>query len=327
MAITDATLKAYVKHALQLIRVSNGLSASATQSMRGLGVAIRRLLAGADLQNMTLRNLRSLLSQVDQLVVDHLDDIAQTQNAATAELVAAEAEWSRTVSALDYGATDAAIARTISQFTVFGNTLEEHFGTVAERLSNQIRAQIRQGIVAGQSDNDIIKRIIGPGRDMRGGILDGAKRDVRNVVDGATLGAADAGRRATMAASGVNAIQWSAKLDEKLCPNCGARDGKIWLIDGTPVGHEIPWMPAPLHPRCRCITPPLDIPADALADVEQNPSDSFDKWLTGLDPSEQEDILGKGRAELWRNGDITTSDLINQNGQVSTLSSLRGDEE
>jgi hypothetical protein len=50
---------------------------------------------------------------------------------------------------------------------------------------------------------------------------------------------------------------------------------------------------------------------------------SFEDFIRGLSPEEQDDILGDGRADLWRRGVITKADLVNQRGRVLTLRELR----
>lgn len=50
---------------------------------------------------------------------------------------------------------------------------------------------------------------------------------------------------------------------------------------------------------------------------------TFDSWLVTLSQAEQDDVLGKGRADLYRRKIITKADLVNQRGRVLTLAELR----
>ena len=50
---------------------------------------------------------------------------------------------------------------------------------------------------------------------------------------------------------------------------------------------------------------------------------TFDSWLATLSQAEQDDVLGKGRADLYRRKVITKADLVNQRGRVLTLAELR----
>lgn len=44
-------------------------------------------------------------------------------------------------------------------------------------------------------------------------------------------------------AAGIKYVKWVTEKDEKVCPTCGARDGKIYRIDKIII---------PLHYNCRC---------------------------------------------------------------------------
>lgn len=321
----DAVTQQYVKHALKLIRVSNNLSADANAAMRRLSQQLKKLLAGENLATLGIVKLRKIIAQADQLVFDSLAGIVGKQSAATAALVSMEAKWATKTGRFDVAATETAISRTINNFTVFGNTVDDHIAVIGQRLSNQVEAQIRLGASAGQTDAEIASRIIGVSATDRGGIMEAARRNVRAVVDGATHSAADAGRRTAMAANGINALQWSAKMDLDVCPDCAERDGKIWLIDGTPVGDAPEWIPPLLHPRCRCIAMPMDIPADEIDTVAQDSSDNFGDWLNTLEEPQQNDILGVGRADIWRSGDLSLAELVGQDGLMMTLAELQSE--
>jgi len=210
-----------------------------------------------------------------------------------------EAKFAARASAFPTVAGEALVARTASNFTLMGRTLDETFAVQAQRLMDRMTAEIRLAAEAGQSGKEVVERVLGTGKDLRNGVIDDAIRKVRGVGDATVHSAADAGRRATMAANGVNALKWHAILDPKVCIECAERAGKLWDMDGEPIGHDIPY-------------------ADGGKDI-----DKFDDWLETLTPEQQNDILGEGRAELWRSEVITTADLINQNGQVVTLSELR----
>lgn len=311
----------YIKHALKLIRVSNGLNADANFRMRQLARDLKKLLKGSDIADMNLGQLRKLIAEADGLIYDALEHIGNTQSAATAELVSVEAKWANRIASYETEATDSAITRAINGLLVKGTPLDDHFTTIADRLSQQVASQIRLGAGAGQSDADIAGRVAGLGLDNRGGVLEGATRNVRGLVDSSTQAAASAGRRATQAANGVTALQWSAKLDAKVCPNCGERDGKIWQIDGDPVNTDIPYAPAPLHDWCRCIELPMELTPEEIDDAPE--TETFADWLETQSDADQNEILGNGRADLWRDGKISTSDLIGQNGLVLSLGDLR----
>ena len=50
---------------------------------------------------------------------------------------------------------------------------------------------------------------------------------------------------------------------------------------------------------------------------------TFDKWIEGKSDKFKEDYLGKGRYNLYKDGKITFSDLVRQDGRTLTLKELR----
>lgn len=52
-------------------------------------------------------------------------------------------------------------------------------------------------------------------------------------------------------------------------------------------------------------------------------STTFTEFLSGKSKEYQDDLLGKGRADLWRDGKITLRDLLDQRGRPLTLAELK----
>jgi hypothetical protein len=320
--VAKTVTQKYVEHALRLIRVANGLNASSTVDLRTMARKIKSAMGTADFGEYSKREMNALLKQIDAIVSSTYTNIAARKVGAVRQLMPMEAKFAARASAFPTVASEALVARTAANFTLMGRTVDETFAVQAQRLMDRITAEVRLAAEAGQSGKEAIERVLGTGRDLRNGIIDDAIRKVRGVGDATIHSAADAGRRATMAANGVNALKWHAILDPKVCIECAERAGKLWDMDGEPIGHDIPYASPALHPWCRCILLPQKFkdgpPEDGGKDI-----DKFDDWMETLNPKRQDDLLGKGRAELWRQDVITTSDLINQHGQVLSLRELR----
>jgi hypothetical protein len=52
-------------------------------------------------------------------------------------------------------------------------------------------------------------------------------------------------------------------------------------------------------------------------------SQNFEKWIAGKPDSYADEVFGKGRAELWRQGKISVRDMVDQRGNPLTLEQLR----
>lgn len=129
--------------------------------------------------------------------------------------------------------------------------------------------------------------------------------------------------------------QHISTLDTKTTEICMVRDNLTWSIDKKPIGHNLPYKQPPLHYSCRSILVPLVKPYELL-DNEAIPKGTrssmdgkvpqdtdFQTWLKKQDKARIEKALGKGRAQLFIDGKITISDLLNKNGTVRTLAQLK----
>lgn len=317
---------AYTEHALRLVRISNGQSRDVAMQLNKLASQIRLALLDADVSSMNERKLRALLKSVTALTQAAFASIADLQERFVRELMVLESRWAARTGRWETPEA-AAVARAADKLTVGGLTQREIWERQAALATARMIGETRLGRDAGQSSSQIAQRIVGTrtreDRVPSGGALEATRRDARGIVDATTHSSADAGRREAMRATGVNALQWLAILDPKVCPNCAMRMGKLWTLDGEPIKHDIPFASPVLHPWCRCILLPMKFPADKLEAAAAKTSQQFDKWLGKLPQDRQEDLLGKGRAQLWRDGTITTRDLIDQNGMVMSLRDLR----
>ena len=139
-------------------------------------------------------------------------------------------------------------------------------------------------------------------------------------ADVSATSAGNAGRVDAARANGAIALRWHAVLDQRVTTGCALRHGLMYTLDYEPIGHSVPIeRPPPRHWGCRSILLPLL----RMPRPTDRPVGSFEEFVNGLSPDEQDDVLGVGRADLWRRGVITKSDLVNQRGRTLTLAELR----
>ncbi|MDG6351718.1 phage head morphogenesis protein, partial [Glaesserella parasuis] len=112
-------------------------------------------------------------------------------------------------------------------------------------------------------------------------------------------------------------------LDTRTSTVCQLRDGLMWDLDKKPIGHDVPYQRPPLHPRCRSILQLVTKSWKELGiDAEEMPSSTrasqdgpvseqinYENWLKSKSPEQQDQVLGKGKADLWRRGVITFADM------------------
>jgi hypothetical protein len=107
--------------------------------------------------------------------------------------------------------------------------------------------------------------------------------------------------------------------------NIEVDEDQTFLVDGIIV-HNCRSVLVPITMTYRELG--IDIPdmppGTRASDLGEIPADtSFDSFLKRHDAAYVDDLLGKGRADLWRKGTITLQDLLGQTGRPLTLAQLR----
>jgi SPP1 gp7 family putative phage head morphogenesis protein len=221
--------------------------------------------------------------------------------------------------------------------TLAGNTIIQGavqsawWSRQSEDTAFKFQSAVRQGLVGAETTPQIVKRVRG--------VLDISKRNAETLVHTSVQSVANTTREKIFEDNNdvMSGKEWSAALDRRTCPTCGALDGKRWTTDGKKINHSMVYQIPPKHFKCRCSMIPvlktwreLGINMDELSDntrasMEGQVTDkTFEDWLkrkTETDPTFADRTLGKGRAELWRNGKITMDQMIS-GGKPLSLAEL-----
>lgn len=193
-------------------------------------------------------------------------------------------------------ALDAMVARTTTRIHSLTNPL-------AEDTVTAMRGELVRGITVGANPRVTASRIVRrTGDQFHGGLTRAA-----TIARTETL---DAYRIADHAATQANTslIQtriWMATLDYRTCGSCLANHGTEWPVDQF--GPED-------HPQGRCVFVDKtksweELGFSGIEDQSLDLTAQRDAWWDNLTDDTQETILGPGRYELWKNGDIGWADL------------------
>ena len=130
-------------------------------------------------------------------------------------------------------------------------------------------------------------------------------------------------------------------LDSRTTFICSSRDGALWDKNGNglnALGKSNNYRVPPLHFGCRSILVPVikswedmtkqlkgEIPESTRSSIDGQVSSgmNFNSWIKAKPKAFQESYFGKGRYDLWKDGKITLSDLVTQNGKTLNLDELR----
>lgn len=226
-------------------------------------------------------------------------------------------------------------------------------GDVAFRF----QTQVAQGLAQAETNDQIISRIRGRASAWRvvegkrvydyvGGVMQVARHNAAALVQTSVQTVSNAARMETFEANGdvIKGYQQVSTLDGHTTLVCVAYSGAAWDAKFQPVAPTVlPFLSpngaasgTPRHWNCRSLVIPktktfremgLDIPefeptTRAATGGPVSAKLQFDGFLTRKGPQFTDDLLGPGRAELWRKGAITLQQLLDQSGRPLTLKEL-----
>lgn len=215
---------------------------------------------------------------------------------------------------------------------VTGTITSDWWAKQASDVVFRYNSAVKLGLTLGETNQQIINRV----KD----VMKITQRNASGLVQTSVSSVANAARQATFEANPdvIKGSKWVSALDSKVCEQCLARADKEWDNKGKPIGHGIPFSVPPIHYRDRCILtaitksfaelgfPDIEEPKlgqRASMDGPVSGNTTMEDFLKRKGVSWQDDVLGKGRADLWRDGKIDLENLIDGSGRPLTVKELK----
>lgn len=337
-------IDAQISHQVDLLRFTAGERKKVLAVLDQMTKELKVKLMG-DLTDFGRARVNKLLKE-SQAIIDSyygdmkgtldVPDLAHTEVDATAKTIAAIG--------IDAAVPTAAVLKaTVSETLLSGAPLKDWWAKQAEDVAFRYTSAVRQGIAQGETLQQIIVRVFGSKRLGTPGIgLDGVlRRNVSALVHDSIMSISGAASMEVYKENDdiIKGYWWLSTLDGIICRRCIARNGAQWDMNFKPIGEpKFPFVKqGDLHTNCRCKVMPLlksfkeigaDIPeppkGTRASDLGQIPADTtFDAFLKRHDKNYQDDLLGPGRADLWRKGKITLSDLVSGQGRELMIAELK----
>lgn len=317
------------------------LTAPNTERLKQLQAQIRAVIAASYLQAYGV-------------IKDELRDLARAEAGRATE------EVDRAVR-VRLGAiipAPAVLAAMVTKDPFQGAVLRDWVRGLERQKYEQVTRAIRLGITTGDTLPQLVSRITGTsGNNFRDGILEIPRRHAEAVVRTAVNHIANRARDEVYKQNSwlVKSVKWVSTLDTRTTPICRARDGKIYPLDSGPR--------PPAHFRCRSIIvavtksweelsgkplPESDetleerfrarLRARGFSEAQINselmnarasmnglvPADmTYGQWLRTQSASTQDEVLGRTRGRLFRQGGLEIDSFVDDNGRSYTLEELR----
>jgi SPP1 gp7 family putative phage head morphogenesis protein len=326
---------ALITKSIDLVRLSVGERGKALALLVRMRRDIRAQLAGSSLDRKGRARLESLLAEVGNIIESYYVKIHEGLDGTLDKLSKHEA-IATTKILVDAGVAahapgKAVMASLITDRLIDGAPSKEWWSRQSDQVRFNFSQQVRLGIGLSETNDQINARM--------SGIFDTAARNVSALVHTSVQTVANDARLAVFKENDdvVDGVRWVLTLDGNTCPQCMAYDGSEWDMDGNPIkGTTLPFVNPPLHINCRCLLNPstksfkelglnIEEMQEGTRASEEGPipsSTTMEEFLGRKSKADQDDMLGKGRADLWREGKITLRDLVDNNGRPLTLAQL-----
>lgn len=332
----DQIADALIRHAIGLQRLSTASVRRVLATLRRADARIVERLARGDLAESTRRQQQAILRDIRGILDGVYTDAFGALRIDLDALAEYEAEYlGRVVDgvlpSLGFELPSAEQLHAAVYSRPFqGRILRDWFEDLPRDAFRRLEQEIRQGIVEGRTNAQIIRSVTGTRahgyRDGIGGInRRAAEVTVRTAVAHVTNAARD--RTYKQNRRLMRGVQWVAVLDGRTSAVCRGRDGKVYPVDSGPR--------PPAHPNCRSTTVPVLAKASEM--VQERLTEREIAALDGLPPNEltygpwlrrqpaavQDDILGQSRGRLFRRGELPIDRFIDRTGREYTLDELR----
>jgi len=342
-------------HAVSLNRLEAGMRKDVVKELKVLERKLTKqldnsnVLNGKPMTKFRQKRLRELLKQTKETINQHYkeienrldNDLASVAGVVEAQTVKA-VNTSIKASVLSTGMSKQALRAIASNTLIEGAPSKEWWARRGTAFVDKFSDTVRQGMLSGETTPQIVRKLRGS-RDLqyKDGLLQGNYRSAEALVRTSVQSVANSARVETYRENDdiVKGIEWSATFDNRTSQICANLDGKQWDLDYNPIGHGTPYPGDTAHWNCRSTTVSVlkswkelgakgkfkEIPESTKASMDGQVSgkQNYETWLGKQSKATQEDVLGKGKRKLWKEGKVGFSDLVDQSANPLTLGQIK----
>lgn len=266
-----------LRHSLQILRATAGEQAVVDEILKQLEKDLRKLLQSQSLTGAQKRQVEALIREADEIIEPAYSQIAKSFDARTLALIVAEktVETMGDVFPVDVSMPTQERLDSLSRDVMIdGAPSSAWWERQAEDTKFKFGAEVRQGVINGETNERIVQRIVGKGGEP--GIMEVQRRHARTLVHSSVMTAANEARLATFRKNKrlISGVRWLSTLDSHTCIICAALDGKGWDLDGAPLkGTKVAFEAPPKHFSC--------FPGHTLVSSRREITGASKRWFDG----------------------------------------------
>lgn len=345
-SINETLADEFIRHQIYIERFKTGrlndLTAFLATLMDDVSALLGKRLTDAQTAGtVRTERLAKLLKDLEELSNQSAEAMSKTVMQQLRDLSVYETGWTAaTVNALVPVVVDfvtvapSTLWAAVTDRPFEGRQMRQWFKDYTVSQRRRITEAVKMSVVEGETVDQTIRRIRGTQKlNYRDGIVQGInKRAAEALARTAINHTVTMARQETFNqnTSVVKGVLWRSTLDARTSEICMARDGKVYEVDKGPR--------PPAHPNCRStITPVLKSWKELGIDLKEAPegtratmdgqvpaSETYQTWLKRQPASFQDDVLGKTKGKLFRQGDLSVDRFVDENsGRGYTLDELR----
>jgi len=335
MASESAILDATTRHQIFIQRYAAGREAEVQEFVENLLNEIVVLLSG-DVTEFGRARLEALLMDIRALSNEAYAQLGEQMIQEAMDFVEYEAEFTakmiedRIVGSMVLPNTNqlySAIFTNIMDLEpTRGYSIRDALAVFGTKKSQQIVQGIRDGIVIGETNEQIRKRV----SDLKSLQKNQGSSVVRTITNHVAVQARDVTLRENEDI--FEGYEWVATLDSRTSFICMSRDGIVYPFGDNPETSPKP----PAHFSCRStivpkIKPEFDLegvtgvrPAKGSSGTTQVDSKTtYERWLRRQSAGFIDEVLGPSRGQLFRKGNLSIGRFVDDQGRTLTLDELR----
>ena len=268
------------------------------------------------------KKLESIYAELHNKVIKHADEFAAYEADFSARMFTKATEVSFSVPASS--TINAAVKLTPMKMIGADITIEQALKKFTRKKRQQLATTIKDGVIAGQTDADIISSIATATNKLQ-------RQQIASLVRTVTNHVSTVARDAVMKDNEdiVKGYEWVSTLDGGTTQTCQALDGQVFSKRST--------TKPPQHWGCRSTIIPVvkkkysvsdkitkERPAIGSGGVETvKGTTNYNSWLKKQSKSFQIDVLGKNKAKLFREGGLQLKQFVDHNYKPLTLKQLK----